>query len=82
MLIDKRGGLGIRRIRNHSWAFLGKWLWCFEEERGILWRKVVVAKYGLNFDSEFHGRCGIGILKGNDDFWRSIKFGPSSRDGI
>lgn len=39
-------GLGIRSIRNHNKAMLGKWLCRFGTDKENLWRKVMVARYG------------------------------------
>uniref|UniRef100_A0A2N9H6M3 Reverse transcriptase zinc-binding domain-containing protein n=1 Tax=Fagus sylvatica TaxID=28930 RepID=A0A2N9H6M3_FAGSY len=40
------GGLGFQNLRLFNKALLGKWLWCFGNEREALWRQVIVAKYG------------------------------------
>ena len=41
------GGLGIRLLTPFNWALLDKWLWRFGREETHLWRRVLVAKYGL-----------------------------------
>jgi hypothetical protein len=41
------GGLGIRRVAVTNRALLGKWMWRFGREENHLWRRVIVAKYGL-----------------------------------
>jgi len=51
------GGLGVRRLREFNDALLGKWCWCLLEERGSLWYKVLVARYG-----EEDGRLGAGVV--------------------
>ena len=42
-----QGGLGIRPLHLFNRALMGKWLWRFGREDTRLWRRVVVAKYGL-----------------------------------
>ncbi|XP_028127279.1 uncharacterized protein LOC114323799 [Camellia sinensis] len=44
----EQGGLGVRRLVLFNLALLGKWLWRFVEERERLWRRVVVAKFGVD----------------------------------
>jgi hypothetical protein len=70
------GGLGIRRVVMTNRALLGKWLWHFGREENHLWRRVIVAKYGLDMGGWFslkprgtHG-CGLwkGIMLGQDLF--------------
>ena len=42
----KNGGLGIWCLRRFNFAFLAKWLWRYGLENDVLWRRVIVAKYG------------------------------------
>ncbi|XP_028069530.1 uncharacterized protein LOC114272060 [Camellia sinensis] len=42
-----KGGLGVRRLVLFNLDLLGKWLWRFVEKRERLWRRVVVAKFGV-----------------------------------
>lgn len=50
MSSHSEGGLGIKSLKCNNKALLGKWLWRFGIERDNLWRKVIVAKYGLMSD--------------------------------
>lgn len=75
------GGSGIRRIKIHNKVLLGKWLWRFSKERESLWRRVIVARYGLLFEwnrKDVRNGYGTGnwksILKGKFDFWKFIRF--------
>jgi hypothetical protein len=44
----EKGGLGIRSLILFNKALLGKWLWRFGLEEHHLWRRVLVAKYGVD----------------------------------
>ena len=66
------GGLGVRPLIPFNRALLGKWLWCFGREEHHLWRRVLVAKYGVerggwitNIPQGSHG-CSL---------WKYIKMG-------
>jgi len=39
--------MGVRRLRDFNTALLGKWCWRLLVERDGLWRKVLVARYGV-----------------------------------
>jgi hypothetical protein len=76
-----KGGLGIRRVAMTNRALLGKWLWRFSREENHLWRRVIVAKYGLDRGGwsslkprGTHG-CGLwkGIMLGRDLFFQHIE---------
>lgn len=41
------GGLGLGSLDYKNWALLDKQFWRFGEEKDALWRKVIVAKYGV-----------------------------------
>jgi hypothetical protein len=41
------GGLGIRKLVAFNQALLSKWLWRFGMEASHLWRRVLVARFGL-----------------------------------
>lgn len=77
----REGGLGMRSIKDHNRALLAKWLWRFGNERDILWRRVVVARFGLasiwkaRWVRVRHG-CGIwkSIQKLREVFWNCIRF--------
>uniref|UniRef100_A0A2N9GQ21 Reverse transcriptase domain-containing protein n=1 Tax=Fagus sylvatica TaxID=28930 RepID=A0A2N9GQ21_FAGSY len=78
------GGLGIRRVVMTNRALLGKWLWRFGREENHLWRRVIVAKYGVDMGGWFslqprgtHG-CGLwkGIMLGRDLFSQHIELIP------
>jgi len=38
--------LGVRRIRKFNLSLIGKWCWRLREEKGFLWYRVLVARYG------------------------------------
>ena len=47
MCLDKRrGGLGVKSLEAFNRALLGKWVWCFANERKALWNQVIKGKYG------------------------------------
>uniref|UniRef100_A0A2N9FD38 SMP-LTD domain-containing protein n=1 Tax=Fagus sylvatica TaxID=28930 RepID=A0A2N9FD38_FAGSY len=84
------GGLGIRRVVMTNRALLGKWLWRFGREENHLWRRVIVAKYGLDMGGWFslkprgtHG-CGLwkGIMLGRDLFSQHIELIPGQGNRI
>lgn len=73
--------MGIRKIRLHNRALLAKWLWRFGQEHESLWRKVVVARFGVRSRWESrevrgHHGCGMwnSILAVKSVFWESIRF--------
>jgi hypothetical protein len=49
------GGLGVRQLKEFNIALLGKWCWRLLVDRGGLWYRVLVARYG-----EEAGRLGAG----------------------
>jgi hypothetical protein len=67
------GGLGVRQLREFNIALLGKWCWRTLVERGGLWFRVLVARYGLE-----HGRLREGGRMGSA-WWREI---VRIRDGV
>jgi hypothetical protein len=77
-----QGGLGVRHLTPFNQALLGKWLWRFGLEELLLWRRVVVAKYGVGrggwFSNSPRGTHGCGlwkhICKGWEDFSRHTHF--------
>ncbi|KAL4201212.1 hypothetical protein AMTRI_Chr02g257500 [Amborella trichopoda] len=44
----KKGGLGIRDIRIHNWALLGKWWWRLANHENQLWTQVIRGKYKIS----------------------------------
>ena len=77
-----QGGLGIRPLHLFNQALLSKWLWRFGREDTRLWKRVLVAKYGLegggwitNHSYATHG-CSVwkSIRMGWADFWRHTGF--------
>lgn len=85
----KKRGLGIRDIRLHNFALLGKWLWRFGMERNSLWMKVIVAKYGSTSvwdPKDVRGSHGTdiwkSILKVKKRFRESIRFSLGAGEDI
>uniref|UniRef100_A0A2N9F1I0 Reverse transcriptase domain-containing protein n=1 Tax=Fagus sylvatica TaxID=28930 RepID=A0A2N9F1I0_FAGSY len=76
------GGLGVRPLHLFNRALLGNWLWRFGREDNRLWKRVVVAKYGLvgggwitQPSRDRHGCClWKSIVMGWDDFRRYTTF--------
>jgi hypothetical protein len=71
-------------------ALLGKWLWRFGREENHLWRRVIVAKYGIEgggwTSKKPFGphRCGLwkGILSGWDFFFHHVELVAGKGDRI
>jgi hypothetical protein len=42
------GGLGVKNLVLFNKALLDKWLWRFGAEDSHLWRRAIVAKYGVD----------------------------------
>jgi hypothetical protein len=63
----EKGGLGVRNLTLFNKALLGKWLWRFGLEVHHLWRRVLVAKYGVDLGgwrtSRIRGPHGCGVWK-------------------
>lgn len=88
-LSKKKECLGIRHIKMHNYALLGKCLWRFALERNSLWRKVIMAKYGCTLvwvPRDTRGTHGIGlwksILKVKNRFRDFIRFHLGSGDDV
>jgi hypothetical protein len=43
------GGLAVRNLRLFNQALLGNWLWHFDMDRDLFWRKVIEVKYGCGW---------------------------------
>ena len=74
--------LGIKKLSTFKHALLGKWHWCFTQEKGHLWRCVASIKYGEQ-DGDGHQwkyECQIrmGLSKGTragcESFYKLIRF--------
>lgn len=63
-----QGGLGVLRLKEMNKACLAKWLWRFGEEKGALWRDVIIATYGVHpygwFSIPGRGPLGLGVWRG------------------
>ncbi|GAU41056.1 hypothetical protein TSUD_374110 [Trifolium subterraneum] len=62
----ENGGLGVRRLGEFNIALLGKWCWRMLEDKGGLWFRVLVARYGVA-----RGRVREGGRSGSS-WWREI----------
>uniref|UniRef100_A0A2N9EPP1 Reverse transcriptase zinc-binding domain-containing protein n=1 Tax=Fagus sylvatica TaxID=28930 RepID=A0A2N9EPP1_FAGSY len=75
-------GLGVKNLILFNKALLGKWLWRFGTEEDHLWRRVIAAKYGLEWggwqSKPCRGSHGCGLWKsismGWGAFWEKIEF--------
>ena len=85
-----QGGLGVRKVEVINRALLGKWLWRFGCEETHLWRRVIVAKYGVEWGGWIskkirgpHG-CSLwkGILFGWDFFKQHVELVAGMGDRI
>ncbi|XP_028067083.1 uncharacterized protein LOC114269911 [Camellia sinensis] len=89
-LPKESGGLGVRRLVLFNLALLGKWLWRFVVEKEQLWRRVVVAKFGMGRGEWCsktvglsHG-CGVwkGIWLGREAFWSRVRLKVGTGDRV
>ncbi|GAU20182.1 hypothetical protein TSUD_352460 [Trifolium subterraneum] len=62
----EHGGLGVRQLREFNIALLGKWCWRMLVDRGGMWYRVLVARYG-----EVAGRLAVGGRRGSA-WWRVV----------
>jgi hypothetical protein len=82
------GGLGVKNLTLFNKALLGKWLWRFGVEESHLWRRVIVAKYGMEWggwrSKPCRGTHGCGLWKsislGWDVFLERIEFSVGKGD--
>ena len=69
-------GLGIKNLIVFNKALLGKWLWRFGVEDSHLWRKVIVAKYGMEWggwrSKPCRGAHGCGLWKSISSGWEAF----------
>ena len=72
-LQKENGGLGARKLKEFNIALLGKWCWRMLLDRGGLWYRVLVARYG-----EEAGRLVVGGRSASS-WWREI---VKIRDGV
>uniref|UniRef100_A0A2N9EW14 Reverse transcriptase domain-containing protein n=1 Tax=Fagus sylvatica TaxID=28930 RepID=A0A2N9EW14_FAGSY len=88
-LVDQ-GGLGVRKVNVINRALLAKWMWRFGREEDHLWRRVIAAKYGVEWGGWIskkvkgaHG-CGLwkGILSGWDLFHQNVELVAGLGDRI
>lgn len=82
----KKGGLGIRPLRQMNNALLGKLLWRIGEDTNSLWRSVILAKYGLrrdgwDLDGPYTRTQAYGISN-KEAFLNSIKYRVGSNSKI
>lgn len=42
----QQGGLGLHSTRDKNKALLAKWVWHYNQEKNVLWRKLIKEKYG------------------------------------
>ena len=69
--LDKRkGDLGVKSLAILNKALLGKWSWCFANEREAFWNKVIRGKYG----EERGGWCSCDVREGYGvGLWKAIR---------
>ena len=68
MCEDKsKGGLGVKSLGSFNKALLGKWAWCFANEKKALWNQVIRRKYGEErggwSSCEAREAYGVGLWK-------------------
>jgi hypothetical protein len=67
------GGLGVKNLTLFNKALLGKWLWRFGVEESHLWKRVIVAKYGMEWggwrSKPCRGTHSYGLWKGISWGW-------------
>jgi hypothetical protein len=63
-----QGGLGVRKVNVINRALLGKWMWRFGREEDLLWRRVIAAKYRVEWGGWISKKAkrahGCGLWKG------------------
>ncbi len=63
-----QGGLGVRKVNVINKALLGKWMWRFGREEDLLWRRVIAAKYRVEWGGWISKKAkrahGCGLWKG------------------
>jgi len=69
----EHGSLGVRQLKEFNEALLGKWCWRFLVDRGGLWYRVLVARYG-----EAEERLDDGGHSGST-WWKEV---VKIRDGV
>ncbi|RVW90073.1 LINE-1 reverse transcriptase-like [Vitis vinifera] len=66
-----KGGLGLRKLVLLNKALLGKWVWRFAIDRDVLWKQVIIAKYGQEGHGwrakKAYGTIGVGVWK---EIWK------------
>ena len=67
------GGSGVRRMRELNVSLLGKWCWRLLVDKGSMWYRVLVARYG-----EEDGRLAVGGRSASS-WWKKV---ASIRDGL
>ena len=73
------GGLGIRNIKEMNKALLGKWHWRFGLDDDMLWKKIIIEKYGRGnscwvskFPKDPHG---VGLWRSISNNWHQFSEG-------
>ena len=64
----KRGGLGVKNLKDFKEALLGKWRWSLFHEEGSLWCEVLKSKY-----DSWHGLLREGELLPKSLWWKDLK---------
>jgi len=75
----RKGGLGVRDLRQVNLALLAKWRWRYLLGEGGIWRDIICARYGGCLPSPHLGGRPSG-LRGVSSWWSNISLLGGDRD--